>query len=231
MNSISVLQWFNEHGIWIPGFYMSKGQCHTLWKNQTNESINGNRPENYAHKDLSMIKCMVDCIEPYMQKNYSILELGSNCGVNLNLLSSHDYSNLNGIEINPFAIEEMRKSFPLLKANIANISLEDGLKHIPESSFDLVFSMAVLIHIHPCSNFIFDEIARISKKYLCIVEGENFNCKYIFPRNYKRVFESRGYEQIKYIEKMPDANYTLRLFKKLHKKRYLKNDNDFPLIP
>jgi SAM-dependent methyltransferase len=209
-----LLQWFNEHGLWIPGIYLSRNKCINLWKNKTNQLNDGNRPIDYATKDLSMIEKMVDSIKYDIPINSSILELGSNCGINLNVLSKNGYHNINGMEINPHAIDEMYKSFPQLKVNIANISFEDGLKCIPSDSFDLIFSMAVLLHVHPSSNLIFDEIARISKKYICIVEAETLNCKYIFPRNYKRLFESRRFTEIKYIETMPDKEYSLRLLRK-----------------
>jgi len=222
MNSVSVLQWFNEHGIWIPGVYLSMPQCQALWKSKNNELHDGNSPNDYATKSTKIVNLMWSVVSKYVHSTDSILELGSNCGVNLNGLNQFGYTNLHGIEINKNAINEMNVSFPNLKAYFINASLENGLPSLPRNTFDLVFSMAVLLHIHPSSNHIFKDIVRVSKKYILTIEGEEYNCKYVFPRNYKRVFEQLECIQIEQIiitkETHPELKqywgYTLRLFEK-----------------
>jgi len=213
--SKAFLQRMHENGMTLPFYFKTKDGCQEHWKLKSNELHDGNRPIDYAMKDTSMVEAFSFAISPYIDKDSSILELGSNCGVNLNHLFVLGYTDLYGIEINPIAILQMKQSFHELNANIFNSSLEEALPAIPNNSYDLIFSMAVLLHIHPDSNFIFNEIARISRKYICTIEGENSYCPWCFPRNYKRIFESRRFKQIFEIEKMPKASYTMRIFKKI----------------
>ena len=129
----------------------------------------------------------------------SILELGCNCGANLMGLYKEGYHNLSGIEINENAIKELKHSFPEL-AKAARVSLgsvEELLPKIASNSVDAIFTMAVLMHIHPTSNFIFSEMVRITRKYIIIVEEETANCGYIYIRNYRRVLETIDCAQLK----------------------------------
>ena len=213
--SKAFLQRMHENESTLPFYFKTKEGCQEHWKAKSNELHDGNRPIDYAMKDIMMVAMFSSVLGHYIERNSSILELGSNCGVNLNYLSNVEYTYLSGIEINKNAIAQMKQSFPELKATIFNSSLEEQLISIPDNSYDLVFSMAVLLHIHPASNFIFDEIARISKEYVCTIEGENNYCPWCFPRNYKRVFESLGFKQVFMIENMPSkTSYTMRVFKK-----------------
>lgn len=100
------------------------------------------------------------------------MELGCNCGVNLNGLHNVGYRRLAGIEMNANALAEMGRSFPDLE-RIAEISLgtlEDLLPKIPSKSVDVVFSMGVLMHVHPKSHLIFSEMVRIARRYVAIIE-------------------------------------------------------------
>ncbi len=133
---------------------------------------------------------------PEVSQKDAILELGCNCGANLNALEAMGYSNLSGIEINPHAIAEMRRTFPVLNADVIEGDLESVLPTLPDKSFGCAFSMAVLMHIHPSSHSIFKEIARVARKIVTI-EAEDSSCGYVFPRNYRHVFERLGLEQVR----------------------------------
>ena len=56
--------------------------------------------------------------------------------------------------------------------------------------------MAVLEHIHPDSEFVFSERVRIAKNFLITIEDERGLSWKHSPRNYRRVFESRGAVQV-----------------------------------
>ena len=117
----------------------------------------------------------------------------SNVGRNLNYLYSAGFSELAGIEINAEAIDLLRLSYPnIMHADIVNAPIEDVIVNLPDSSFELVFTMAVLEHIHPESSFIFREIYRITKKCLITIEDETVHSWNHFPRNYGRIFSSCG---------------------------------------
>ena len=123
-----------------------------------------------------------------------------------------------GVEINEKAIILLRENYPKLKDNrhINSGAVEDVIKNYSDEFFDCVFTMAVLMHIHPDSNWIFKEIARITKKYILTVENEEAtNVWRIFPRNYKIIFENLGFKQIKEIKcEGTLKDYTFRLFKR-----------------
>jgi hypothetical protein len=72
--------------------------------------------------------------------------------------------------------------------------------------------MAVIQHIHLDSNWIFEHIKRINKKWLIIIELDLY-------RNYESIFTNLGYEQIevrscKLIQGL--EKYKARIFKKVN---------------
>ena len=63
-----------------------------------------------------------------------------------------------------------------------------------ERRYDPIFTMAVLMHIHPESMVVFDEIARLSDSVLCIEPkpGRHFVSERSYPHDLSRVFSKRG---------------------------------------
>ncbi|GEL78473.1 hypothetical protein TMU01_27080 [Tenuibacillus multivorans] len=59
-----------------------------------------------------------------------------------------------------------------------------------------MFSMAVLEHIHTDNDWVLEQIARITKSHLIVIESESWDSERHFPRNYKKIFESLGFKQI-----------------------------------
>lgn len=127
-----------------------------------------------------------------------ILEIGCNAGRNLNHLFQAGFSDLSGIEINERAVQLLKQSFPEMADHTAiyNAPVEESICQFGDGEFDIVFTMAVLEHIHRDSTWIFPEIVRIAKDYLVTIEDERGLSARHFPRNYKRVFESLGMKQI-----------------------------------
>ena len=76
-------------------------------------------------------------------------------------------------------------------------TLEDVLPGLPTGSVDVVFSLAVLIHVHPTSREIFRQMARIARRYVCVIEAESTTVAHVFARNYRRVFEREGCAQLR----------------------------------
>lgn len=93
----------------------------------------------------------------------NILEVGSNVGNQLLLLQKNGFKNLNGIEINWYAVEkakERTKEINIIQGSAFDIPFKDAY-------FDLIFTSGVLIHISPQDiNRVLDEIYRCSKKYI-----------------------------------------------------------------
>jgi len=160
-------------------------------------------------------------IKDIAKEDNTILEIGCNAGRNLNYLYNKGFRNLSAIEISEKAINLMKKVFPKMYYNssIKVDNIEESIVNIENNKFDLIFIMAVLMHIPYQSNFIFKEIVRSCNKYLVIIEEEDCpKCWSHNPREYKKIFEGLGMKQIKE-EKVPTSitgsgNYILRIFEK-----------------
>ena len=83
---------------------------------------------------------------------------------------------------------------------IHNMPAEDIIGKFEDNEFDIVFTMAVLEHIHTDSEWIFTEMARITKTHLITIEDERGISWRHFPRDYKKVFEQLGLVQIEEID-------------------------------
>ena len=219
-----VNQWLMERGC-TPPWVMSRGEVHAFWSGISNDGrFAGNRPDEYAQKPQGIIHFLDDFWSPEVRPNDAVLELGCNCGANLNGLQKIGYNRLAAVELNSAAIQEMRRVFPQVhsSAQIHEGSLEDVLPRMPDASADVVFTMAVLIHIHPSSLAIFRHMVRVARRYICVVELEAANCSYVFARNYRRVFERLGCQQVRSVLITRDSapavdpeyyGYTARLFR------------------
>ena len=96
-------------------------------------------------------------------KDASFLEVGCNTGNQLILLQQMGYSNLSGVELQPYALE-------MARARTQGIFLRQGSAlALPyeDAAFDVVFTSGVLIHIAPVDlPQAMDEIHRCSRKYI-----------------------------------------------------------------
>jgi 2-polyprenyl-3-methyl-5-hydroxy-6-metoxy-1,4-benzoquinol methylase len=184
-------------------------KMHNYWKNPFDKC---NKSNQYL-KGKEKSNLLLRYIKKYGSKEHSILELGCNCGRNLNILYKNGFKNLEGIEINKKSVQLMKEKFNMdIPIHIS--SIEDIIKNLDK--YDIVFSMAVFEHIHPKSKWIFEDISRIVKKYLITIEDEKGKSWRQFPRNYKKVFKN-----LKQIEEFNckdikglGKNFNLRVFHK-----------------
>jgi len=155
-----------------------------------------NKPEAYASCH-GRSEFLVELIKSLAPQPAAILEIGCNVGRNLSYLLGENYSNLTGIEISTPAVVEMGRYFPDLAAiaNIINSPVESVLPSFADKQFDLVFTMAVLVHIPPESKTIFPEIARIARHHIITIEDEHNHSERHFPRNYGKIFSELGFKQ------------------------------------
>lgn len=187
---------------------------HSYWL--TRNSKGSNAYTDYFKNEESS-QFLVDLIKKYSdEKEIKILEVGCNVGRNLNVLFKNGYKNLNGIEINPNAIDAMRKHYSDMTktVKIFNNKIEDVIKGFTDNEFDVVFSMAVLMHIHHDSEWVFDHLFRITKHYMITIEDETGVAMRNFPRDYKQVFEEIGLKEIECVENIPyfGHGYIARVF-------------------
>ena len=199
---------------------LSKGETWDFWKNTEKDSKTNNSPNSYI-EGIERSAYLSTLIKKYLSKKSKILEIGCNVGRNLNYLYEKNYNNLNGIEINENAIKLMRKTYPELYKNshIHIGATENLIGKFKTDSFDLIYTMAVLEHIHWDSEFIFESIKKISSKYIITIEDEftSWSDRH-FPRNYQKVFEDDNWKQIFTTNCSPikilDDRFMVRVFKK-----------------
>lgn len=186
---------------------------HNYWKNPADE----NQPERYlAETRNGRTELLLDLVrDAGVQPEHSILEIGSNIGRNLNALWKEGFHKLHGIEINGNAVAKMKEFFPDVRAKMLIGPVEDHIQFI--SKKDLVLSMTVLMHLHPDSEWVFEYIAKKTKRWLITFEDEcNHNSERILSRQYKDIFENLGMTCVRTETQIPgmSAVYTARLFEK-----------------
>ena len=210
--------------------HKSRNEIHDYWKSPDDGM---NLPENYSKvngeeqaisRDLRS-QFLIKMMDAHSNSEENILEIGCNVGRNLHYLYEAGYKNLNGIDISKNAIILMKNTYPRMVKNvkIINRSIEEGIRDYKNNEFEVVFTMAVLEHIHPDSEFIFSEMVRITKNLLITIEDEKHVSWRHFPRNYKHIFEPLGMEQIyEHHCKKKDGlgpNFRARIFLKQYDKK------------
>jgi len=96
-------------------------------------------------------------------KDLSFLEVGCNTGNQLLLLQQTGYTNLSGVELQPYALE-------IARSRLKNAFLQQGSAlalPFADAAFDVVFTSGVLIHISPADlPRAMDEIHRCARTYI-----------------------------------------------------------------
>ena len=160
---------------------------HEFWRQPT---PHGNDSLDYSKTiwRSQALRKLIDDLPP----DARILEVGCNVGRNLAYLHENGFPHVEGIEINPHAVERLRETFPQLADVTIHIGAAgDVLPKLADDSFDLVFTMAVIEHIHPDEAHIFDEMVRVAHDVLAI-EPENRLTHRQFPHDVPKIFTSRG---------------------------------------
>lgn len=178
---------------------LTLAENHDIWR-RTN-------PAHYLKADTERCRILLELIEVCGLVDPSILEVGCNAGRNLEYLRRVGYEKLTGIEICKPAIDLMRKRYPALceTAIVYGSPVERWIGDRATGEFNIVFSMAVLQHIHPASEWVFEHIARITKHNLITIENEAHATEKSgkgkiaglwTARNYRTIFEAHGLRQM-----------------------------------
>lgn len=192
----------------------SPEELHEYWIDPSEE----NRPEAYTKVDPRRTQFLVELFEGLeVPKDASILEIGCNAGRNLNGLWEAGWRNLHAVEISPSAIELFEATFPRAfhDTDVRVGKAEEVLPTLASRQYDVVYSMAVLVHIHRDNDRVLDEIARVVRWRLVTVEDEGAVSERHFRRSYRKEFErKRGFVQLAHQEDVPGmpAEYVARTF-------------------
>lgn len=171
----------------------ARHELHDYWRQPDDV---GNAPQNYLNgEDRS--RFLLGVLEHHTDPSASVLEIGCNVGRNLNQLCLAGYSNLTGIEISEQAVALLKTSYPKMarEAVLHVAPVENIIAEFDDNEFDVVFTMAVLEHIHTDSEWAFAEMARITGTLLTIEDEKGESWRH-FPRNYRTVFERLGMRQV-----------------------------------
>lgn len=196
---------------------LNDGEIRKMRRDQIDYWLNPT-PENLPHeylKDAGRSKMLVDVIKHKigLEHDRTILEVGCNVGRNLRYLDKAGYTQLAGVDVNPKALE-------LAKVECCYMlgAIEEVLPRIKQP-YGLVFTMAVLQHIPPENDSVFEHVARLGKYNLLVIEDEiSHHGTRHFPRNYKDVFEGHGMTQIKGWRNLRDLSkrFVMRWFRGIY---------------
>jgi predicted TPR repeat methyltransferase len=132
-------------------------------------------------------------------KTWKVLEVGCNCGRNMAHLLRSYYTNIEGVEINPEAVEHAWVHFPSVASRIRVLDAQSFLAMKPPNSYDLIYTQSILMHIPPEDDYLFKQMTRAASKMLFIseVEVQEGNLmRHKYNRNYRDVFEALGWRQV-----------------------------------
>ncbi|NHN58401.1 bifunctional 2-polyprenyl-6-hydroxyphenol methylase/3-demethylubiquinol 3-O-methyltransferase UbiG [Halorussus rarus] len=151
MNSNEVRrQWADRSGAYSPRYYAYYGPDETS-------------------------ELLAELLDAFVGPDAAVLELGCSSGRHLAHLRDRGYDDLHGVEINGEAFEVMADAYPELAADgtFHHAAIEDVVEEFDDRRFDAVFSVETLQHVHPDSEAVFDELARVTDDLLVTVENEN----------------------------------------------------------
>lgn len=151
-----------------------------------------------------------------LPREITILEVGCNYGAQLRGFQRMGFSNLYGVELQGYAVEESKKAFYGL-----NIITGSGFDlPFKDNFFDLVCTNGVLIHISPADHYSFmKEIHRCSKRFIMGWEYYDKDLKELNYRNNEGYMWKADFESI-YRKHFPGLTVMEKHFIK-----YLSNDN------
>ncbi len=133
-------------------------------------------------------------------KGAAFLEVGCNAGNQLLLLLEMGFTNLAGVELQPYALEIAQRRLP-------RVALKSGSAlSLPYEnfSFDVVFTSGVLIHIGPKDlPRAMDEIYRCSRSYIWGMEYYSADVAEVSYRGHSQLLWKMNYAR-QYLERFPD---------------------------
>lgn len=179
---------------------LSRKEAHAYWRDPPHQ----NKAQRYLNREA---RSVVALAEKYIPKDARILELGCSVGETLEALRAAGYSDLTGIEINPESVKLLMQLhgdlFQVATVHIGTI--EEVLPRL--GGFDLIYSKAVLCHLHPDSEAaVFANMAHQAHTIITIEDEQTSTSGRHFARNYRSVFAAFGFRQVEYVHEPEGLN-------------------------
>jgi SAM-dependent methyltransferase len=187
-------------------YMRSTAELREYWQDPDDEVDDPER-----HLDLhAESEFLVELLAPYVDTDGHVLELGCNVGRNLHYLYRDGFRDLSAIEINGSALELFAEEYPEAydATRVYCEPFEERLPMMDTDSVDLTFTFAVLAHVHPDLEYVFDEMVRVTDGHVVTFENEHDTSHKQLPRNYQTVFEDRGCRQVEMIDGQTIARRT-----------------------
>ena len=129
------------------------------------------------------------------QPGEKILDLATGTGWTSRVVAGRG-ATVTGVDIGPHLVEAAAEKARREGLDIAYEIGDAEALPFGDGEFDVVCSVNVLSHIHPDSEWVFSELARVATSGLVLVEDEHSRSMWDFPRNYRRIFEGFGMAQL-----------------------------------
>lgn len=175
-----------------------------------------NAPGEYAVASPTRAAFLLGLVRALEPRPFSVLEVGCNVGRNLEILRREGIPHLAGIDVRDCSVE-MEEHFPELAASALFWwrPAAVALKYLNEDVFDVVFSLAALMHM--AEDSIMVEMSRVARNHVITIEIEDRGWPLFYPRDYRAVFEGLGFRQIYEQVAMdePLNKYIARLFERV----------------
>jgi 2-polyprenyl-3-methyl-5-hydroxy-6-metoxy-1,4-benzoquinol methylase len=201
---------------------MKKTPSYTKYWQVRDNFTNKNSPKQYGQVSKVRGEFILKCINDLnVNNNSTILEIGSNVGRNLEHLRNNGYQHLHCIEINKNAIEYGKKIYPeLYKQLSVNIGRCYDILPTISTTFDVIFTMAVLMHIDDDERKVIYDFIAIHSTHAIFIEHTNDSCEIKGGRMFNKLdaveeMQKRGFKLIKPIFDSPySKNYSTIIMKK-----------------
>ena len=149
-------------------------------------------PAHYLHTHRTRL---VDKINELVPKDASLVELGCNCGSDMDILRRDGYHHITGVDAGGAALELFQREYPVTyaKAQPRHDLFQRYLMRMPSASCDYVYSNGATIElVHP-SFPIVAEICRVARTGVLLDLSERHQG---YPRDYTKQFAKHGFARV-----------------------------------
>ncbi|MCG3777301.1 MAG: hypothetical protein JW395_4179 [Nitrospira sp.] len=149
-------------------------------------------PVNYLHTYRTRL---VEKINEIVPKDASLVELGCNCGSDMNILVRDGYIHITGVDAGGRALEMFKREYPetYTVAMPRHDLFQRFLLGMATGSCDYIYSNGATIElVHPSFPLV-NQICRVAKKGVLLDLSERHQG---YPRNYSEQFAKHGFAQV-----------------------------------